>query len=315
MEATTQDLISIIVPVYNVHQYLQTCVQSVINQTYATWELILVDDGSTDGSIEDCQSWASRDERIQVLCNQHGGPAKARNTGIAAAKGDYIYFMDSDDWIEPDMLEVLLKAMNNADADVAGCGVFFDYPTRTKVVTYTKTDTVLSREQALNYIITGKLPSYLCLLLWRRSVIQEPYADIPCYEDYATGYKWFSHARRVVMLATPKYHYIQREGSILHTSRRDEFLLDIHRERHEYIREHQLMNDDANRANTVRNLLKLAKDFSRKPLSTEERLTFVARIREALPVYLPVPFSRLGLKRWLRLQLLMRSIKLFVQYV
>jgi hypothetical protein len=164
-------------------------------------------------------------------------------------------------------------------------------------------------------IITGALPSYLPLLLWRRSVVQEPYVDVPCYEDYATGYKWFAHARRVAMFTTAKYHYIQRQGSILHTNRRDKFLVDIYRDRHNYILQHDLMAEDECKAVTVRNFIKLAKDFARKPLSYDERLDFILLVREQIREYLPVSFRQLGLKRWLRLQLLRVSPAFFVRIV
>lgn len=310
-----EGLISIIVPVYNVVQYLETCVRSVQHQTYASWELLLVDDASTDGSAELCDELAAGDSRIKVIHGSHYGPGPARNKGLAAARGEFVYFIDSDDWIEPDTLETLLEKMYDCDADVVGCGVFFDYPTHSKVVSYVKSDCVWTCDEALQMIISGRLPSYLWMLLWRRSVIQEPFPALFRYEDYATGYKWFSHARRVAMTTAPRYHYVQREGSILHTSSLDKNLLDIFIERHDYIRLHSLMNERDNRANTVRNLLKLAKDFSRKPVSREEKVQFVGKILDVLPAYLPTSFRQLGLKRWLRLKVLQRSTQTFVRFV
>ena len=310
-----EELISVIVPVYNVVQYLETCVQSVLNQTYASWELLLVDDESTDGSCELCDKLATSDSRIRVIHSAHCGPGPARNAGLEAARGEFVYFIDSDDWIEPDTFDVLLAKMHDCEADAVGCGVFFDYPTRTKTVSYVKSDCVWTREEALQMIISGRLPSYLWMLLWRRSIVQELFPAFLRYEDYATGYKWFSHARRVAMITTPKYHYLQREGSILHTASLDKNLLDIFIERHNYIKSHGLMNDEDNRANTARNLIKLAKDFSRKPISQEEKLVFVGKIRDILPEYLPVSYSHLGLKRWLRLKVLLRSLQTFVRFV
>ena len=308
-------MISIIIPVYNVSDYLDTCVASIVRQTYALWELILVDDDSTDDSSSKCDEWATKDKRISVIHNLHAGPAVARNTGIERARGEYVYFMDSDDWIEADTLEYMLERMQQYDVDIVGCGVYFDYPTHSKQKAYVKKDCVLSRTEALQMIITGALPSYLPLLLWRRSVVQEPYVDVPCYEDYATGYKWFAHARRVAMFTTAKYHYIQRQGSILHTNRRDKFLVDIYRDRHNYILQHDLMAEDECKAVTVRNFIKLAKDFARKPLSYDERLDFILLVREQIREYLPVSFRQLGLKRWLRLQLLRVSPAFFVRIV
>ena len=312
---TQSPLVSIVIPVYNVSSYLDKCVESVRRQTYPTWELLLIDDGSSDGSDRKCDDWANRDSRITALHNSHGGPATARNTGLAKAKGDYLYFMDSDDWIEPDLLQHLLGAMQHYDADIAGCGAFFEYPQRTKTVSYTKGDRVLNREEALRMIITGQLPSYLWLLLLKREVVREPYSNEPCFEDFATGYKWVAHARRMVMTAQPKYHYLQRKGSLLHNTRRDTFLLNILHERHEYIRQHHLLNDADNRAVTIRNLLKLAKDFARSDAPLNERTTFITQVRDEMQHYLPVPYRKLGLKRWLRLQVLNRSVKNFIRMV
>ena len=311
----TENLISIIVPVYNVGSYLHVCVESVLRQTYNSWELLLVDDESTDGSAQARDDWAGRDERIRVFHNRHAGPAVARNTGMTKARGAFFFFMDSDDWIEPYALACMMQAMGQTDVDIVVSGAFFDYPSRTKVVRHTKTDCLLTRDEALKRIITGRLPSYLWMLLLRRTVVQEPFVDIPCFEDYATAYKWFAHTRRVALMAKPMYHYIQREGSLLHSSRRDVFLLDVYCKRHNYIREHGLMDEAGNRANTVRNLLKLAKDYARKPLETDDRLSFVEEIREAINSYLPVSFLQLGLKRWWRLQLLKCSVQWFVRVV
>ena len=109
--------------------------------------------------------------------------------------------------------------------------------------------------------------------------------------------------------------YIQRPGSILHTSRRDKFLIDIYRDRHNYILQHQLMAEEDCKSVTVKNFIKLAKDFARKPLSYDERLEFILLVREKMKDYLPVSFQQLGLKRWLRLQLLRVSPATFVRIV
>ena len=318
--------LSIVIPVYNTEAWLRKCLDSLLSKgaedsgtdsgKTTELELVCVNDGSTDGSGAILRDYAGRyPDFITVIETPNGGLGHARNTGLEAAKGEYILFVDSDDWIEPDTLETLLEKMYDCDADVVGCGVFFDYPTHSKVVSYVKSDCVWTCDEALQMIISGRLPSYLWMLLWRRSVIQEPFPALFRYEDYATGYKWFSHARRVAMTTAPRYHYVQREGSILHTASLDKNLLDIFIERHDYIRLHSLMNERDNRANTVRNLLKLAKDFSRKPVSREEKVQFVGKILDVLPAYLPTTFRQLGLKRWLRLKVLQRSTQTFVRFV
>ena len=103
-------MISVIIPVYNVAHYLDECVKSVVEQTYQEWECILVDDGSTDGSGKICDEWIKRDERIRVIHQENGGVSKARNRGIEEAKGDYVVFVDSDDWLGKEHIEQLVNA-------------------------------------------------------------------------------------------------------------------------------------------------------------------------------------------------------------
>ena len=115
-------MVSVIIPVYNVEKYLEECVDSVLAQTYTDWEAILVDDGATDSSGRMCDAYAAKDPRIRVIHRENGGLSAARNTGLKAARGEYVYFLDSDDYIEPDTLALLLETAEREQADV----VFFD---------------------------------------------------------------------------------------------------------------------------------------------------------------------------------------------
>ena len=118
------ELISIIVPVYNMEKYLARCVDSIIAQTYDKIEIILVDDGSTDNSSSMCDHYARKDERIKVVHKLNGGLSDARNAGFAVATGSYIGYVDSDDWIEPDMYEKMYYACVENDAELAVCRYF-----------------------------------------------------------------------------------------------------------------------------------------------------------------------------------------------
>ena len=119
--------ISVIVPVYNVEQYLERCVDSIINQTYKNLEIILVNDGSTDNSGQLCDKLAKKDNRIRVIHKENGGLSDARNVGIDEAKSDLIGFIDSDDYIDEDMYELLINNMKNANADLSMCGHYDVY--------------------------------------------------------------------------------------------------------------------------------------------------------------------------------------------
>ncbi len=117
-----QPLISIIVPVYNTEQYLDKCVDSIVNQTYTNLEIILIDDGSPDNCGDICDEWAKKDSRIKVIHKPNGGLSSARNAGLDNSTGEYIGFIDSDDVIEPEMYEKMLKNIQNTHADVCMCG-------------------------------------------------------------------------------------------------------------------------------------------------------------------------------------------------
>ncbi len=114
-------MISIIVPVYKDEPYLRQCVDSILNQTYRDIEVLLIDDGSPDRCGEICDEFAKKDQRIRVFHTENKGLSAARNLGLREAKGEYIGFVDSDDWIEPDMYEVLLKRMQETGADISVC--------------------------------------------------------------------------------------------------------------------------------------------------------------------------------------------------
>lgn len=119
----TNPLVTIVVPIYNVERYLDTCVESIVNQTYGHLEILLVDDGSPDDCGRICDEWAARDSRITALHKPNGGLSDARNYGIDRARGEYIYCVDSDDWIQPNLVERALTVAQETDSDM----VVFEY--------------------------------------------------------------------------------------------------------------------------------------------------------------------------------------------
>ena len=120
------NIISVIVPIYNISCYLKKCLDSIINQKYKNLEIVLVDDGSTDGSSKICDDYASYDERIKVIHKKNEGLVRARKTGLLASSGDIIAYVDGDDWIEPDMIETLYNIMESQDVDIVMCGRYED---------------------------------------------------------------------------------------------------------------------------------------------------------------------------------------------
>ncbi len=122
-----KDLISVIVPVYNMEKYLDRCVESLINQTHKNLEIILIDDGSRDSSPQLCDDWASKDNRVKVIHKQNAGVSSARNDGIAVANGDFIAFIDSDDWIDETMYEKMIQKQKELDYDIVFAGYKLAY--------------------------------------------------------------------------------------------------------------------------------------------------------------------------------------------
>lgn len=163
--------ISVIVPVYNVEQYLERCVDSIINQTYTNLEIILVNDGSTDNSGKLCDELAKKDERIRVIHKENGGLSDARNRGIEEAESDLVGFIDSDDYIDNDMYEILLKNLNNTDADLSMCALYDVYNNTPEAQVTNKETWKLSSEQAIKMVMEAKILSVTAVnKLYRKSL-------------------------------------------------------------------------------------------------------------------------------------------------
>ena len=141
------DLISIIIPAYNVEKYISKCLESIIKQTYSNIEIILVDDGSTDKTSEICDEYEKKDDRIKVIHTENRGVSEARNKGLENVKGNWITFVDSDDWIEEDFCEVLLKKIKDYDADIALCGYKRVTENSCEIIKTSGNDEVINRQK------------------------------------------------------------------------------------------------------------------------------------------------------------------------
>lgn len=218
-----KDLITIIVPVYNVEKYLDRCMQSVLHQTYRNLEIILVDDGSTDSSGKMCDDYARQDRRIKVIHKKNGGLSDARNAGLAQTSGDYIGYVDSDDWVEPDMYERMHRACVENDAQVAVCRYFSEFKDRTE--SGGSGDVVpLSRDGLLRIYIGGHDAYIIYNSVWsklfRKDLVQGMvFPKGRNSEDIMYTTRAFCKSDRAVYLDTCLYHYvIDREGSIMNVA-------------------------------------------------------------------------------------------------
>lgn len=213
-----EPLISLIVPVYNVAEYLETCLQSIMNQTYKNLEIIVVDDGSDDGSSTLCDGYARQDQRIKVIHLPHGGVSMARNAGLDMATGEFLGFVDSDDWIETDMYEMLYTLLVDNNADVSACSYYLDQRGKaSKVVNDSGELYVFSKKEIIRALVKNEqVKSYLWAKLFKRSLFDRltfPVGRV--YEDVAVLYKVFYASQKVVMIGQPKYHYmIHKNNSI-----------------------------------------------------------------------------------------------------
>lgn len=219
-------MISIIIPVYNVKPYLEKCIYSVLNQTYHNIEILLVDDGSSDGSERICDEFALRDERIKVFHKKNGGASSARNLGLAHAKGEYIGFVDGDDYILDTMYEDLLGYMSS-EIDITCCGTAIMYPKNSaeKKSTYCslKYVTKMANHEAIREVLhIGNVSFSPCDKLFRRELFEQVYfpSGKTC-EDLPVIYAILKKCRKIINIAQVKYIYCYRKDS---ASRKDFYL-------------------------------------------------------------------------------------------
>jgi len=215
-DTQTLPLISIIVPVYNVKDYVEKCLDSICGQSYANLEIIVIDDGSTDGSGEVCDTYASKDKRIKVIHRKNGGLSAARNEGLDVAAGEFIGFVDSDDWIDTDMYEFLYGLLKTGDADISICSHYLEKPHKTKIK-YTSDKVLnLTPRDAIRLLVEDDIVrNFAWDKLYRRTLFDElRFPQDRYFEDIAIMYKIFYRARKIVMKGHPKYHYMVRTDSI-----------------------------------------------------------------------------------------------------
>lgn len=217
--------ISVIIPIYNVEKYLKRCLNSVVNQSYKNIEIILVDDGSPDKSGEICDEYAKKDSRIRVIHQQNAGLPEARNSGLKIATGDYIGFVDSDDYISIDMYECLASQVKRLNADIACCGIYrvFDEGRRIEKTSRHKNEAVFSREEAfIEFQLYDSIGPAAWNKIFRRNLFGDirfrPYKRL---EDFWYVGKCISRADRISYSPVYGYNYMIRKNSITHSKFRE----------------------------------------------------------------------------------------------
>lgn len=212
----TLPCISVVVPVYNVEKYLSKTLDSIINQTYQNLEIILVNDGSVDGSGKICDEYAYIDSRIKVIHKENGGVSRARNEGLRVSTGDYIGFVDSDDMISPDMYENLYQDLINSNADISVCNQTRVFGDERKLDREGVDSGCMSRDEAIcNMLLGKKFQGGPCNKLFKASLIKDIEFDTDIFvgEDLLFVTKAMLESERVYFNSESFYDYIIREGS------------------------------------------------------------------------------------------------------
>ncbi len=219
--------VSVIIPVYQVEKYLDKCIASVVGQTYQNLQIILVDDGSTDRSPAICDGWKERDPRITVIHQPNGGLSRARNAGVNLVTGEFIGFVDSDDWIEQNTIEYLLQACIENKADISCCGYYRVYVDH--IISHSLTDIqkIYEGEEILYSSMRGEGDEHIVWnKLWRRELFDDD-CKFPAgmnFEDVATTWKIFRKCHREVCIPNLLIHHIIRKGSICNTKSMKNFV-------------------------------------------------------------------------------------------
>lgn len=217
---TADPLVSVIIPIYNIEHYVARCIQSIIDQTYQTLQIILVNDGATDTSPQICQHFADVDARIDYVSRINGGLSAARNTGLEVTKGEYVLFVDGDDYIAPDHIDELIRATQSTNADIACSGHRAVMPDTTHVHQPLKgphcTETLTQHQALTRLFYQDGLTTSAWAKLYRRQILEGiRYPEGQIFEDLPTTYRVFARAQRITLIHSDTYFYVQRPGSIV----------------------------------------------------------------------------------------------------
>lgn len=209
--------ISVIVPIYNVEKYLRQCIDSIINQTYKNLEIILVNDGSPDNCGAICDEYSSKDERIKVIHKKNGGLSDARNVGLEIASGDFISFVDSDDWIDIDTYEIMMNNIIKYNANIAVSNINYVYDEKSKPKYDEENIHIFNREEAMNELIhDGLVQAVVWNKIYKKELLDNMQFKVgKLNEDEFFTYKICARAEKIVYIPNILYQYRQRENSIM----------------------------------------------------------------------------------------------------
>jgi glycosyltransferase involved in cell wall biosynthesis len=217
--------ISVVIPVYNVERYIGKCLSSLIEQTFTDFEIIAINDGSRDNSLDILRRFESRYSFITVIDQKNSGISQARNKGLEIARGEYICFVDSDDFVAPTYLAELYHACIDTDSEISCCFYYFRFVENDFLFEYPfRCHGIFNRTEAMNKLLRDvQIQSLVWNKMYKRSLFTDYDIKFPtmCFEDMAVANKVFTHANRVVVLDRPLYYYNQHPASTLATMNAD----------------------------------------------------------------------------------------------
>lgn len=210
-----KDLISIIVPVYNGQEYLERCLNSILNQKYDLWECILLDDGSRDLSGEICDTYGDKDKRFKVIHKENSGVSDTRNYGLKIAKGKYVVFIDCDDYVDENYIYELYKNMVSAGADMSACGYIIN---EDKGFKYSERKSILNRNEALEFMFLSKgFKGYISNKMYSKKIIDKYNIkfnqSIKYCEDLLFNYEYISRCNKFIYIYSVLFFYYQSKNS------------------------------------------------------------------------------------------------------
>lgn len=234
--------VSVIIPIYNIKDYIVRCLNSITNQTYTNLEILAVDDGSPDESGVIAEEFAEKDNRIRVIHRENGGLSEARNAGLNCATGDYIFFLDGDDWLDTNAIETLVRIANVHKADVVACGITKVWEDGTENLWTDEAPGIWDGHES---IIQMTRSINVCSVAWNKLYRTELWEKIffpeGClHEDEYTIYKILYNCKKVIYIPDPFYKYLQRDSGIMGSdiSERGEDYLDALRSRMSFFKAH-----------------------------------------------------------------------------
>ena len=214
-------IVSIIIPIYNAERTLARCVDSILNQTYTDFELLLVDDGSTDTSGAICDGYAAKDSRVRVFHQANSGVSASRNLALDQARGDYLQFLDSDDWITPDATSCLVRAMEGGPCDMVISDFYRVVGERVSPKGDIEEDGILTREEYAAHMMENPADFYYGVLwnkLYRRSIVEKHHLrmdpEISWCEDFMFNLEYIRYAEHFRAIQIPIYYYVKTKGSL-----------------------------------------------------------------------------------------------------